>query len=420
LPNNIILTPSVFVKGVLMNLEGYLAVGQNMSHAYSKEYGKKAAQVGDTVSVKKPQRFTPTTGLLYQPQPLSMQKVNITIGDVTGVHFDWDSVEATLEIEDAQENYFKPAALAISSVINANAAQFCAQNTFNAVGTPGTTPSSVATYLAAGDKIVELGLPPEEELTCIVNRKFSSSYVVGQSTLYNPAGQISTMVKEGEIAEMTLGYRFKRDQTIYSQTIGPQGGTPLVDGTGTYAGTLVADGGNNGTMTLSTRGWTATAASRLLQGDRFTIANVFSVHPQTKASTGDLQQFVVMTAFASTGAGGGGINVAPAITPSGQYQNVTAAPVDGAAITVFGAAGTVSPQALLMHKNAYAFLSVPLATPESGKGVVYSAQHTDPKTGISLALVQFFDGVNRVHGTRFDVLTGFGVLYREMACVIAG
>ena len=70
-----------------------------------------------------------------------------------------------------------------------------------------------------------------------------------------------------------------------------------------------------------------------------------------------------------------------------------------------------------MHKNAFAFASLPLATPK--EGVVYSAQHTDPRTGISLALVQFFDGVNRVHGTRFDVLTGFGVLYREMSCVIA-
>jgi hypothetical protein len=413
MPNNIILTPSVFVKGVLMNLEGYLAVGANMSHEYSKEFGKKQAQVGDTVSIKKPQRFTPSTGLQYQPQPLSMQKVQITIGDVTGVHFDWDSVEETLSIEDAQANYFKPAAIAISSVINANAAQFCAQNTFNAVGTPGTTPTTIDTYLGAGDKIVQLGLPPEEDLTCIINRKFSSSYVIGQKALFNPAGQISSMVKKGSIADETLGYSFRKDQTIYTQTTGPLGGTPLSSGSAN-----TADGGNNATMNLLTKGWTSSAASRLVVGDRFTIATVYSVHPQTKASTGDLQQFVVLAPFSSDGSGNGSVSIAPAITPSGQYQNVTVAPIDGSAITVFGAAGTASPQGLLMHKNAFAFVSVPLATPKTG--VVYSAQHTDPKTGISLALVQFFNGETRVQGTRFDVLTGFGVLYREMSCVIAG
>ena len=419
MPNNIILTPSIYVKGVLMNLGGYLTVCRNMSKEYSKEFAKANAKVGDTVSVKKPQRFQTTTGLLYQPQPLSGTKVNITVGDVTGVHFNWDSVEKTLDIEDAQENYFKPAAIALAHAINAQGAQYAAQNTWNAVGVPGVTPSTVQTYLNAGDKIVEQGLPPMEDLTCIVNRKFSSAYVVGQSTLFNPAGQISGMVTKGAMAENTLGYKFERDQTIYSQTVGPQGGVPLVDATLVY-GAISADGGNNATMTLGTRGWTASANSRLVVGDRFTIANVYTVHPQTRQSTGSLALFQVRQAFSSLAGGQGGVLIAPAITPSGQSQNVTAAPIDGAAITVFGAPGTVSPQALLMHRNAFAFVSVPLSTPASGEGVMYSAMHTDPDTGISLALVQFFDGVNRIVGTRFDTLTGFGSLYPEMSCVLAG
>ncbi|WP_257644433.1 P22 phage major capsid protein family protein [Nevskia soli] len=415
--NNIILTPNVFCKGVLMNLGGYLSFCRNMTKEYNKEFiGKK---VGDTVSVRKPQIFTATTGLLYQPQPLTNIKTNITVGDVTGVHFEWDGVEKTLSIDEAQEKYFKPAAIAMAHRINANAAQFVAQNTYNAVGTPGTTPTLVDTYLAAGDKIVELGLPPEESLTCIVNRKFSSQYVIGQKTLYNEAGTIGAMMRKGEVVDSTLGYTWKRDQTIYSQTTGPYGGTPLVDATGNVTGTVTADGGSNGTMTLSTRGWTATAASRLVVGDRFTCAGVYSVHPQTKQSTGDLLQFVVLAAFSSNGSGNGGVMVRPAITPSGQYQNVTAAPVDGAAITTFGAANTVSPQAILMHKNAYAFVSVPLENPPAGSGAISSMQ-TDPDTGLSLSLVQFFDGVNRIVGSRLDSLTGFGILYPELACAIAG
>lgn len=415
MPNNIILTPSVYTKGVLMNLGGYLSVCRNMSKEYSKEFARVGAKIGDTVSVEKPQRFNTTKGLLYQPQPLAGTKVNITVGDVTGVHFNWDSVEKTLSVQEAQKKYFKPAAIALAHAINAQAAQFCAQNTWNAVGTPGTTPSTVQTYLNAGDKIVQMGLPPQEDLACIVNRKFSTQYVVGQSTLYNPAGQISEMVKKGEVVDATLGYRWERDQTIYSQTVGPLGGTPLSSGSANSA-----DGGNNATMSLVTKGWTSAAASRLVIGDRFTIATVYSVHPQTKQSTGDLQQFVVKANFSSDGSGNGSVLIAPAITPTGQYQNVTIAPVDGSAITVLGAAGVISPQGLLMHENAFAFVSVPLSTPKSGQGVMYSAVETDPDTGISLAMVQFFDGVNRIEGTRFDILTGFGLLYPELSCVVAG
>jgi hypothetical protein len=401
---------------VLMNLGGYLAVCKNMTKQYSKEFGKAGAKIGDSVSVKKPQRFQATTGLLYQPQSLTNIKTTITVNDVTGVHFEWDSVERTLSLDEIQESYAKPAAIALAHNINGRAAQFVAQNTFNAVGSPGTTPTLLDTYLAAGDKIVQLGLPPQEELTCIINRKMSSQFVIGQKSLFNPAGTIGALIKKGEVVagDPTLGYNWERDQTIYNQTTGAYGGTPLINGAG-----QATQNGNNDTMNLATKGWTNSTLV-LGVGDRFTIAGVYSVHPQTRQSTGDLQQFVVIAPFTSNGSGQGSIMVAPGITPTGQYQNVTASPADSAAITPFGAAAQVSPQALLLHKNAYAFVSIPLEDPKSGKGVEDAYQETDSDTGLTISFVRFFDGVNRIHGNRFDTLDGFGVLYREMACVIAG
>lgn len=398
----------------LMNLGGYLAVCKNMTSDYKEQFGKPGAKAGDTVSVPKPQRFQATRGLKYQPQPLTNIKTNISVNDVTGVHFEWDGVERTLSIDEIQRTYAKPAAIALAHDVNARAAQFVAQSTFNAVGTPGTTPTALDTYLLAGDKIVQLGLPPEEELACIINRKMSSQFVIGQKSLYNPAGTIGGLIKKGEITngDPTLGYRWERDQTIYNQTVGPLGGTPLVNGSGQST-----QGGNNDTMSLSTKGW-SNSTQTLNVGDRFTIAGIYSVHPQTRQSTGDLQQFVVLQQFTSNGSGVGSVLVAPGITPTGQYQNVTASPADGTAITVFGAAGTVSPQALLLHENAYAFVSIPLVTPK--KGVVDSYDETDPETNLSLSYVRFFDGDGRTEGNRFDMLDGFGVLYREMACVIAG
>jgi hypothetical protein len=414
MPNNVLLTPQVFTRMVLMNLGGYLAVCKNMSREYSKEFAKKNAKVGDTVSVRKPQRFQATRGLLYQPQALSNIKTTITVNDVTGVHFEWDSVEKTLSIDEIQKTYAKPAAIALAHDVNARAAQYVAQNTFNAVGTPGTTPTLIDTYLSAGDKIVQLGLPPEEDLTCIINRKMSSQFVVGQKSLFNPAGSLGKNFDRGEVTGSPLGYRWERDQTIYTQTVGALGGTPLINGSN-----QTTQNGNNDTMTLNLKGF-SNSTTVMGPGDRFTIAGIYSVHPQTRQSTGDLQQFVVLATATTNGSGNVGALVAPGITPTGQYQNVTASPADGTAISVFGAANTASPQALLLHEDAYAFVSIPLEDPESGKGVEKAYQETDDETGLVLSFVRFFDGVNRIHGNRFDMLDGFGVLYREMACVIAG
>jgi hypothetical protein len=418
--NNVLFTPQVFTRAVLMNLGGYLSVCRNMSKEYSKEFAKNGAKVGDTVSVKKPQRFQATSGLLYQPQPLTNIKTTVSVGDVTNVHFEWDSIERTLTLDDIQENYAKPAAIALSHDVNSKAAQYAAQNTFNLVGTPGTTPTTLDTYLLAGDKLVELGLPAGEDLTCIINRRMSTQFVLGNKSLFNPSGMISGMIERGGIGgqdaygkDPTLGYRWERDQTIYNQVIGAQGGTPLISGSG-----QTTPNGNNDVMTLATKGWSNSTAI-LGVGDRFTIAGVYSVHPQTRQTTGDLQQFVVLAPAISNGSGLASLTVAPGITPSGQYQNVTITPNDGTAITVVGGAGAVSPQGLLLHRNAYAFVSVPLSDPKSGKGVEEAYQETDDETGVVLSFIRFFDGTKRIHGNRFDMLTGFATLYRELACVIA-
>jgi P22 coat protein - gene protein 5 len=412
---NALLTPQIFARLTLMHLGGALNVCRNMSKEVTKEFGKpKAAKPGATVFVRKPYRFLVTSTLQYQPQPLTDTETPVKVSQVSGVHFEWDSVERTLSLREASELYAKPAGIALASNINAAAAQYIALNTFNATGTPGAPPADEQPYLGAGDLLIAQGMPEGEELNLIINRRFSSTFVHGVKVLYNPTGAISKQWDQGQMVD-SLGYRVYRDQTIYTRTLGPWGGTPLVN----VAGGAQADGGNNATMSLVTDGWTQAAAARVNAGDRFTIAGVYSVHPQTRQSTGYLQQFVILADASSDAQGNLTMQIAPAITPSGQYQNVTAAAADDAALTMDGTAGYVSPQGLLLHKNAFAFVSVPLANPEE-KGVEMVAEETDPETGLSLSFIRAFDSVRRVHVNRFDCLYDFAPLYREMACCIEG
>lgn len=419
---NVLVTPTILTKMTLMNLGNYLNVAKNMSKDYSREFGNKAQKIGNVLYVRKPQRWQVTEGLQFQPQPITNTQTPVTVDKVRGVHFEWDSVEKTLSLTEVNELYAKPAAIALASKINQEAAQFIARNTFNATGTPGTVPNSLSTYLTGGDILVELGLPENEDVTAIISRRMSSTYVNAVSTVFNPAGVIGGQYKEGMVAPSALGYNWKLDQTLYRHTYGTYAGTPVVDVAG-----QTADGGNNGTMTLTTSGWSS-GASSLKAGDQFTIGSltdgtgVQSVHPQTKQPTGRLQGFVVLADISDT-SGAMSIQIAPAITPSSigpngnQYANVNQAPAANATINVSGVTGTVSEQGLLMHRNAYAFLSVPLSNPEPGMGAI-CAQETDPDTGMTLAFIKAFDAVHRVEVTRFDCLFGFGSLYKEMACRI--
>jgi hypothetical protein len=409
---NVILTTQLLGRMINMNLGGMLNVCRNMSTDYTSEFGNKERQIGDNFDIPKPQRFQGGDGIAYEPEPLFDTKVNVKVDQFSKVHFECNDIEKTLSLSYIQKKYAKPIALALANKINSRAAKFIALNTFNSVGTPGTNPNALLTYLNAGDKLVRLGLPANEDLSIIINRSMGSTYIDANKTLYNAAGIISEQMEQGKPANKQLGYTWFSDETLYKRTTGAYGGTPLVDTAG-----QVADGGNNATMTLKTRGWTAAAAPRLKVGDRFTLDSVYSVHPQTRQSTGDLQQFVVLADFSSDGSGNGSVSIAPAITPSGQYQNVTVSPADGAALTLVGAASTNSTQGILMHENAYAFVSVPLDNPDAKLGVD-AKNIRDEQTGMNVSVMRGYDISRRGNIFRADSLYGFAWLFREMACII--
>jgi hypothetical protein len=423
--NNVLFTPNVRAKLVLFALGNSLKVAKNMSTAITPEFAKKDYQIGDKVQVQKPYRFVASSGIGWDPQPIVDQMCTINVRQVSKVHYLMDSVERTLEIRQAMKLYSGPTATALASDINAKSALFAAENAAHSVGTPGTTPTSEATYLAAGDVLVQNGLPDDEDLTLILNRKMSSAFVSGTKTLQNPAGTIGGQWARGHIMD-SLGYKIVRDETIAKRTNGVFSGSPLVNGAN-----QTAANGNNATMTLVTDGW-GSGVTALKRGDRFvlgsassaTVGGVESIHPQTKLTTGGQQVFTVMANIADS-SGAMSPVIYPAITPfvegadagANQYANVNSAPADNAIITMIGTSGlTGITQGLLIHENAFAFVSVPMWNPEGG--VISANVITDPETGLSISQVNYFDGDARQSKWRFDCLWDNGNLYREMACVI--
>jgi hypothetical protein len=112
--------------------------------------------------------------------------------------------------------------------------------------------------------------------------------------------------------------------------------------------------------------------------------------------------------------------IAPAITPSGQHQNVTTAAVDNAIITVIGTSGQSMQQGIMMDDNAFGFLSVPMQKmPEAGVQCYVS---TDPTTGFSLMHTMWSNGADPNVGMsinhRWDALYGFYSNLPETATVI--
>jgi hypothetical protein len=191
----------------------------------------------------------------------------------------------------------------------------------------------------------------------------------------------------------SLGINFGMDQNVVTHT------------NGAATATNAAMTGQSGSAITVT----AVAGGTLAKGTVIAFPGVFAVNPQSRQSTGVLMQFVVTSDVAL---GATSIPISPAMVTSGPFQNCTAS-TQSAAYTIFGAASTAYQQNIVYHKDAYTLACVPLWKPPKN-GVLDSATETDG--GLSVRIVQFYDGVNDNAIFRMDVLFGWAATYPELGC----
>lgn len=145
------------------------------------------------------------------------------------------------------------------------------------------------------------------------------------------------------------------------------------------------------------------------KGDVFTIAGVFEVHPETKANTGRLQQFVCTADYAG---GAGSVSVSPVPITSGPLQNVViVSPGAGKAVSFAGSASTPVYTGLAFQKGAFAFATADLVLPS---GVDFAAREV--YDGISMRIVRAYDINADKFPCRIDVLYGYKTLRPQLAC----
>jgi hypothetical protein len=207
------------------------------------------------------------------------------------------------------------------------------------------------------------------------------------------------------MGEGTLGYdEINMSQSIGSLTTGSRAGTILVNGAVSTQGqaTITLDG--------------LTSSTTVVVGDVFTIAGVFSVNPQTRVSTGSLQQFVVTAA--QTASSGDMVSMAispPMYTSSNALATIDSFPADNAAVTFVGTASTAYPQNLIYHKDAITVATADLIMP-TGVDMASRQVHN----GLSMRIIRQYDINNDRMPTRIDILYGYAAIRPEMACRLIG
>jgi len=307
------------------------------------------------------------------------------------------------------DRVLKPAIAAIANKIDRDGLSLAALNTANIVGTAGTPPSDLITYLTAGAYLDAEGAPRDGRRSMTVEPFTSAVIVNSLKGLFVPPEVIGQQYRKGLMGRDSGGMNWKMDQNVVSQTFGSFGGTSTIDTTSSNTGILTTGWASTSTVTITKSG---TVTPNV--GDTFQIAGVYAVNPQNRQAYGSnkLRNFVIKSISGTT------VVVSPAIISGGQFQNVSIPSTSAtAAMTYFNTAGAVSPQNILMHKNAFTLAVADLELPE---GVHFAGRASDKEIGLSMRVVRQYTINNDSIPTRLDVLYGWAPLYPELSCRVAG
>jgi len=394
--SNTLITPTIIAKEALAMLENSMVMGNLVHRQYKKEFKK----VGQTVTIRKPNKFTATKAQARSNTDLNEPSDTLTVSTQAHVSWAFSSVELTQTIEEYSERYIKPAANALANVVDVD---LCAlyQDVYNYNGTPGTTPSTFAN-LGDTQRYLDDEAAPMAGRNAVVNPAANWSLADGLKGTFSQkkATDILTKGYLGTIANLGM----HMDQNIQTHTTGvfTTSSTPLVRGASQTGATVATDG------------WQASVAT-LTDGDIITMAGCNAVNPVSGSDLGYLRRFVVTTA---TTADGDGymltLPISPTITVSGAYKTCSASPSNDGAVTPLGTESTGYPQNLVFHPNAFGLVVLPLQMPQGAWGA------RETFNNLSIRVVKDYDIDQDEEIIRLDILYGVKTLYPELAARLVG
>lgn len=374
-------------------------------------YNARAGKHGQTLRVKSPNMYTRRQGsrvMAVQDQNEVTQTITVATQDGVDMRFNSaeliQSVDSDGAFDELSRNYIQPAISTLVSGIEADFIAYCTKLTYNVAGTAGTALADLAAVGSARAKLNQ-GLAPKDGNRFIQCDSVTMGGMVnGLKGLFQDSAQIKEQYREGMIGRTAMADWYENDR-MWTLTNGSDVTVTMA------AAAAVVDGGSVMTM--------ASVAAAPATGAVFTIPGIFACHPETKASLGYLQQFVI-TAGTTTIQ-----TVSPALYLTGPRQNLCSAAGAQLAVTDFNGTGIVPVfvgnasasyvQNLMYHKEAFQFITADLPILDDAQKCVRVS-----KDGISLRCWLASDIRNDELLMRIDILYGMAALRTAWASRIIG
>jgi hypothetical protein len=393
--SNTLLTPTQVTRKALMVLHQKLNFVGTINRGYDDSFAKDGARIGNTLNIRVPNQYTVRTGPTLSTQDTTEASMQLQVSTQKGVDVNFTSNDLTMSLDDFSDRIIEPAMAVLAANIEADAMNMV-NDVYQQINNQGSA-ISFNNVLMARKRLVD-SLAPVNDRTCNLCTQDNVDLVDALKGLFQDSTNIAKQYREGYMGR-TAGFDFLENTLWPTHLSGTENGsspTFAVNGAGQTGSSITVSNGSSKTLTV---------------GDIVTLAGCYSVHPETKAVSSQLQQFVVTAPVSGTGTV---IAISPAIVTSGAGQNVSASPTNTGAVTKVGTASQNYGLSLAYQKNAFAFATADLIMP---KGVDFAAREV--LDGVSMRIVRQYDIVNDKFPCRIDVLYGYKTIRPQLACRLA-
>lgn len=399
---NTILTPTQVTRATLVILHQKLNFVGSINRAYDDSFAIEGAKIGTALKIRLPNQYTVRSGATLTTNDTVETSTTLNVTTQKGVDLNFTSVDLTMSLQDFSMRIIDPAMSVLAANVEADALTMI-NDVYQSVDNTANGSLQMATVLQAR-KVLNDALAPMNNLrTGLLTTQDNADLITVLKGLFQDSTAIKEQYREGMMGR-TAGFDFYENTLLTNLTSGTLSATNTMIVTDTIVPTVAQSTVNvnqsalNGTMVV---------------GDVFTIATLNRVHPESKADTGVLQQFVVTTAFAG-GATINSIAFAPSIVMSGATQNVKSIAISGQLIVKIGNTSRSLRQSLFYHRDAFTFATADLLMP---KGVDFAAREV--QDGISLRIVRQYVISSDTFPARVDILYGFKTMRAQLACKIS-
>ena len=389
---NTILTATAVTREALRVLHQKLNFVGTITRDYDDRFAQQGAKIGDTLKIRLPNQYAVRTGATLgtgTALDTTESSVDLKVQTQKGVDFNFTSADLTMALDDFSERILEPAMSVLAANIEADAMTMY-RDIYNQSDNQGV--AATFAKVLQGRKILVDNLAPLNGRTCNLNTQDNVDLVDALKGLFNDQGVISKQNREGFMGR-TAGFDFMENTLWPSHPRGPSNAAFIVNGAGQTGAALTV----------------STGAGIPAAGDIITIAGVFRVHPETKQSTGVLQQFVIGAGATLTS-----FPISPAIVSTGPMQNVSASPAASAVVTFAGTLSTNHGISMAYQKGAFAFATADMIMP---RGVDFASREVFD--GVSMRIVRQYDINTDKFPCRLDVLYGFKTIRPQLACRLA-